>query len=202
MLLALCSFTTIAQEDHQGPKELIEDTTNRVLQILEKHKSRQNVEVSKPMAREMLQALEPAVNFGAIARGIMGKHRKAATEEQKKRFTRVLKNTLAQLYIESLDEFSIRNVEVLDLPPDFNAQTATKASVRMRATTADGATYVLNYSMRRNEDGSWEVRNIIADGVNLGLTYRSQFDDLMSRYQDIDKVIEVWPEEISPGENG
>lgn len=70
----------------------------------------------------------------------------------------------------------------------------------MRATTDDGATYILSYSMRRSEDGGWEVRNIIADGVSLGLTYRSQFDDLMSRHQDIDQVIKAWPKENDPDE--
>lgn len=195
-LLALSSGQVAAQENQQGPQELIEATTERVLQVLERHQAHQNQQVTEAMAEEMLQALQPAVDFNAIARGIMGEHLEAASEEQRQRFTRVLKNTLAQLYIDSLDEINVRQVEVLDLPPDFNPETATSASVQMRATTQGGETYTLTYSMRKTSEDGWKVLNIIAGGVNLGLTYRSQFDDLMNRHQNIDRAIASWPKEV------
>ena len=51
--------------------------------------------------------------------------------------------------------------------------------------------------MRANTSGAWKVRNIIVDGINLGLTYRNQFDGAMSRHgNDIEKVIGNWSEEV------
>lgn len=200
LLLVLGSFSATAQEDPTGPKELIENTTTRVLQVLEKHKARQDEKENQAMASEMLQALEPAVNFEVIALGIMGKHRNAATEDQKQRFAKVLKDTLAQLYVESFNDINIQNVEVLDLPPDFVPETATEASVQMRTTMRSGETYTLTYSMRRSNTDGWQVLNILANGVNLGLIFRSQFNDLMSRYQDIDKVIDAWSSEVEADE--
>jgi phospholipid transport system substrate-binding protein len=49
--------------------------------------------------------------------------------------------------------------------------------------------------MGQGEDGVWRVRNVIVDGVNLGLTYRNQFASAMQSGDargDIDAVIDEW----------
>jgi len=40
--------------------------------------------------------------------------------------------------------------------------------------------------MRRDDQGGWVVRNIVVNGINLGLTYMNQFDGAMSRYGSVD----------------
>jgi len=59
-------------------------------------------------------------------------------------------------------------------------------------TTQEGKSFKLTYSMAKKESG-WQVRNIIVDGINMGLTYRSQFDSSMiSNDNNIDAVIDTW----------
>ena len=49
-------------------------------------------------------------------------------------------------------------------------------------------------SMARGDNG-WQVRNLIFDGVNLGLTYRNQFSQLMRETEnDADLAIARWTE--------
>ena len=39
------------------------------------------------------------------------------------------------------------------------------------------------------------VRNLILEGLNLGLTYRNQFDELMqANGNNVDKAIDAWAE--------
>ncbi|PPR13724.1 MAG: hypothetical protein CFH43_01071, partial [Proteobacteria bacterium] len=53
------------------------------------------------------------------------------------------------------------------------------------------------YSMRKNKEGQWQARNMIVDGINLGLTYLNQFDSAMNRYErNIDKVISSWQTDL------
>ena len=43
--------------------------------------------------------------------------------------------------------------------------------------------------------GDWRVRNVIVNGINLGLTYRNQFAEALrspANKGDIDKVIAGW----------
>ena len=53
----------------------------------------------------------------------------------------------------------------------------------------------------RFTDATWQVRNIIVDGINMGLTYRNQFDSMMiTNNNDMDAVIANWAAEADDEE--
>tara|TARA_R110002111_G_scaffold4431_4_gene25010 strand:- start:104 stop:685 length:582 start_codon:yes stop_codon:yes gene_type:complete len=185
VFLALVAFLgtlpgiSLAQENADNPSHLIEQSTQKVLQALEAQTGTGETVSVSALADELLSILETVVDFDSIARGVMGKYGRTASDAQIEEFATVF-----------------REIRVLDMPGDFDPATAEKASVGMQATTADGESFSLSYSMRRNAKGNWVVRNIVVDGINLGLTYMNQFDGAMSRHGSIDKVIAQWPEEM------
>ncbi|TCO77870.1 MlaC/ttg2D family ABC transporter substrate-binding protein [Chromatocurvus halotolerans] len=198
-LAALVSYLpgfSIAQEENNNPAVLIEQSTDRVLQVLESHTETGEAVSVSALADELLSTLEAVVDFESIARGVMGKHAGAASDKQVQEFASVFRESLVSLYARSFRTFEIKEARVLDMPVDFDAETAAKATVRMQATTADGESYSLSYAMRRDDERRWVVRNIVVDGINLGLTYMNQFDGAMSRYGSVDTVIARWPEEM------
>jgi phospholipid transport system substrate-binding protein len=140
---------------------------------------------------QMSTVLDELVDFKTLARGIMGKHYKAATEAQRLAYQQTLRTYLIEIYTKALVNFKSRSIEILPLkkPP------TTRATVSMKVTTQGDSTFLLAYSMAHKE-GVWQVRNIIVDGINMGLTYRSQFDSMMiSNSNDVDAVIENWASE-------
>ena len=47
--------------------------------------------------------------------------------------------------------------------------------------------------MYLDENNEWKIINIVVNGINLGLTFRSQFYSLMDKNNnDISKVIDKW----------
>ena len=49
------------------------------------------------------------------------------------------------------------------------------------------------YTLRQGSDGSWKLRNVVIEGLNLGRIYQNQFDAAVKQYNgDIDKVIANW----------
>ena len=118
----------------------------------------------------------------------MGKHFKVAIDDQRLAFQQTLRNYLVEVYTKALVKFKSKSIEIIPLkkPP------TNKATISMEVTTQDDATFLLAYSMAKKES-AWLVRNIIVDGINMGLTYRSQFDSMMiSNNNDVDAVIENW----------
>ena len=198
VFLANVPEVSLAQgdSDPDNPARLIEQSTDRVLQILRSHTASGDAVSVSALADELLSNLEPLVDFDSIARGVMGRHAKAASDRQIEKFAQVFRESLVSLYARSFRTFEVEEARVLDMPSGFDPATAKKASVRMRATTADGETFSLSYSMRRDDQGGWVVRNIVVNGINLGLTYMNQFDGAMSRYGSVDEVIAQWPEEM------
>jgi len=48
-------------------------------------------------------------------------------------------------------------------------------------------------SPEHNNEKRWLLRNVIINGINIGLQFRSQFNAYMQKYRgDIDLVIENW----------
>jgi len=196
LLLSLLTSHGVFADSAKGPRAVIQESTDRVLELVERQKQESDSQATPEMAAELLRVLEPVVDFDSIARGVMGKHRQAASTQQVEEFVEVFKDSLSQLYMRSFQSLEVKAVEVMELPKDFDPQTAFKATVQMQATIDSGENFGISYSMRKDDNDQWVVRNIIVDGINLGLTYMNQFDGAVKRHGSIDKAIASWPEEM------
>ena len=87
------------------------------------------------MAEELLEVLEPVVDFDSIALGVMGKHGQEASDTQVERFASIFKSSLSKLYIKSFESLDVQSIEVMPLPDDFEPESASRVSVEMRADT-------------------------------------------------------------------
>ena len=69
----------------------------------------------------------------------------------------------------------------------------------MEIHTAQGEVWPVVYSMAQDDSGEWRVRNLIVNGINMGLTYRNQFNSAARdpKYGgDLDPVIAEWADLI------
>src|SRR5690606_1096837 len=111
-----------------------------------------------------------------------------ATPEQRQRFADTFKWGLVRTYALALTEFEDGKVVVV--PPDRPPRTPDRQTVKMEIHTKSGEVYPVLYSVVL-DDGQWKVRNLIVNGVNMGLTYRNQIASAMNdpKYGgDLDKV--------------
>ena len=57
--------------------------------------------------------------------------------------------------------------------------------------------YTIGYQMGQYKDGSWRLRNLIIETINLGEIYRNQFSALArDADDDLDSVIARWNEAL------
>ena len=155
--------------------------------------SRDDVDEDRDRFFEDVDALlSPAIDFSGFARGVMSVHYRKATAEQRRRFADNFKSGLLRTYALSLTSFE--DGEVVVLPPDGPPRRPDRQNVRMEIRTAGNA-YSVIYAMRLGKDGVWRIGNIVIAGVNIGLTFRSQFKSAVadSKYGgDLDRVIDAW----------
>ena len=143
-----------------------------------------------PLRREVRALLGEQVAFERIARGVMGRHREGATPAQIDRFATVFTSTLIELYAGALVALEAESIEV----QPAEQSRPDRARVTMEVTTTAGQKFTLFYSMALGE-GGWEVRNMVVNGINLGVTFRNRFDALASEQGgDVDAVIDAWAE--------
>lgn len=198
-LLALASAVllhpVLAEEDageQRGPAETVRDVSDRVVAIIDRHRGSFN-EDPKAFYQAVDEAMAGFVDYRSIARAVMARYWSRADESQRDRFVERFRRGLVRSYGRAMFEFDQKKVEVLPVLPEHRRDD--RALVRMEVTGTNGRIYPVRYSMVRNEAGRWQVRNVIVDGVNLGLTYRNQFDSAMQSGDaagDIDAVISNW----------
>ncbi len=145
--------------------------------------------------REVDASLAPFIDFEGFSRGVMAKYYRRASPEQKARFSESFRIALIRTYAKALVEFD--NQEIIVKGSKENPKKPGKARVSLEVHGKNGTVYPVEYSLV-NLDGQWKLRNVVIDGINIGLQFRSQFASYMARYNNsIDEVIEHWNVDVS-----
>ncbi|MCL5426993.1 MAG: ABC transporter substrate-binding protein [Gammaproteobacteria bacterium] len=182
-----------AQAQSQTPEALIRENVESLMADLN---GREDYYANNLSELEALvdSNLDQVADFRYIGASVMGSYFRNATPEQRSRFADVFRQTLIDTYTRGLVTFDYDELRVLD------AQQAQRhddqASVAMEVVANNGQVYPVSYSLRLS-DGEWRVVNVIVNGINLGLTFRNQFDQAMrDNNRDYDAVINGWSPEV------
>ncbi len=146
---------------------------------------------------ERVPALESVIeeyfDLGVVTRGVVGQHRESLTAEQMSRFEVEFQYALVNLISTALEE--IDDYELTVQAPRMRGDD--RAQVPAIVDTGSQGTFEFQFSLAVSDD-RWNVLNLIVNGVNLGLTYRNQFNELMlSNNHDVDAVITGWRETVA-----
>ena len=164
-------------------------THNNIILILQT-KNALFEEDSELFIQEISNAFSPIVDFQRIARNVMGKHYKVSTPSQRDRFSEAFRTSLLNTYSKTLIEF--KDEEIIVLPPKNKSNSPNKVKVDIEIVTSSKS-YPGVYSMYLDKNNEWKIINIVVNGINLGLTFRSQFYSLMEKNNnDISTVIDKW----------
>ncbi len=176
------------------PTEMVRQTSDAVLELIGAGKDYADEDPER-FYREVEALLSQVVDFESFARSVMAVHYRDATPEQRNRFADTFKWGLVRTYALALTEFEDGKVVVLE--PDRPPRNPKRQTVTMEIHAGSGEVYPVLYSVTQEDDGSWLIRNLIVNGVNMGLTYRNQFNGAMNDPKhrgDMDRVIEAWGE--------
>jgi len=193
LVLSLMALPLMAAESDQRPEQMIRDSIKDLMTQIEGRETyfADNIDELKAIVDD---SLEEVADFRYIAASVMGRYFGNATPQQRSRFVDTFRKTLIDTYTKGLVTFDYREIRVLD-----NQQASRyedQASVAMEVVANDGSVYPVSYSLRL-DDGQWKVVNVIVNGINLGLTFRNQFDQAMREHnRDYDAVIDGWAPEL------
>ncbi|SDN21026.1 phospholipid transport system substrate-binding protein [Vreelandella arcis] len=195
LLVTLMPLSASAQS--ASPEAIIRDNINEFMEQLEGREAYYEDNIDE-LKQKVDESLEEVADFRYIGASVMGIYFRNASPEQRSRFVDVFRKTLIDTYARGLVTFDYEDIRVLD---DQRPQREEdRASVAMEVIGTNGDVYPVNYSLRLS-DGEWRVVNVIVNGINLGLTFRNQFDQAMrDNNRDYDAVIEGWSPEVGVDE--
>jgi len=194
--LVLISLSATAAPD-RSPEQVIRDSVDELMGQIEGNRDyyASNLDELEALVDD---SLDDIANFRYIGASVMGRYFQNATPEQRTRFANVFRQTLIDTYTKGLVTFDYRELRVLE--GQREPRHEDQASVAMEVVAMDGTVYPVSYTLRL-ADEQWKVVNVIVNGINLGLTFRNQFDQAMREpRRDYDAVIDSWAPEIATEE--
>ena len=180
--LLLLSAPPAFADSHETPESVIRSATNSVVERLEA-----NPDLSRDPGRLYAMVNDvvlPHFDFNRIARRVLGKYWRRASDDQKRRFISEFQTLLVKTYAVAVASYEYEGIAYRSP----RSRSETEISVPTEITGNGGPGIPITYELHL-VDGSWKVYDIVVDGVSLSLTYRSDFRSLV-RQQGIDALIE------------
>ena len=133
---------------------------------------------------------EPMVDVTTVSRLILAKAYKSATKSQIELFEERTKKLLLDTYVTTLLEFEDYEIKTNE-EIKVNRKTY-EVEIQFLSDTSSW-TGKTKFTLYRNKSGELKIVNIIIDGINLGLTFRNQFKDILEENDlDLDRAISEW----------
>jgi len=192
LLLVVVIKPAAAEGSWSEARAVVDEATRDMLALMDNDAltGEENIE---QLMREIETIISPVVDFPYIARQVMGKYFRRASDEERDRFADVFKTTLLRTYAKSISGFELRNYDIQ--VPGSESPEPDKQVVSVNMKAANGQTYTLVYYMLR-QNGRWTLVNVMVDGINLRITFRNQFSDLYERNRSMSATIEAWAEQM------
>ena len=180
------SLYILSDED---PYIFIDENAQKMVRVLTEDSSL--FETDRALYENKIKEIfEPMIDFRRVAASVMGKkYYLLATKEERAKFVLIFRDSLLDTYAETLAQWGDSTITT-EFPK--NKQELSK-NVEVKQILDTGTSKSpISYKLRKSKDG-WKIVNIIINGVNLGLTFRNQFQALaVSHNENISETLRNW----------
>ncbi len=176
-----------------NPQVVVQQATDALLTRITKERA-VLMKDEAALFRVVEENITPFVDVDGIARSVMGQYFRQATPAQQKEFARVFKQSLVRTYAKGLTSYEDQKIVFKPYKAGSDPQ---KAQVNVDVHGDGGQIYPVTFQMQMDKAGQWKVRNLILNGINLGLTFRNQFSSAVETHRgSLDKAIAGWSPEV------
>ena len=173
-----------------GPRELIDQAVVEVVSTL---KNDELSDRQKRLAVESVVGRETDIQ--TISALVLAKHFKKFDEAQKARFAEQFRTHLVLTYWKNAAHLLFERIDVTDDREEARGDW----SVMTKVIAPSGSDVKIEYRMRKNADGRWQIIDIIIEGVSMVSNFRSQFQEVLSTGTP-DKLVELLTEKNAAAE--
>lgn len=194
--LLWCNYT-LAEADPAQAHKIVADTITQTLQVINESRP---VYQSQPelFLKRVDGVLSPVLDFDRIARRVMAKHYRTASDAERSRFISVFKQSLLNTYARGLVEFTDYKINMLPLRTLNQSDKNTK--VDFEVVTAAGQIFPITQSLYFNtQQNTWLIQNVIINGINVGQLFRDQFARLVDEKGSVSAAIDAWEGVLKAG---
>ena len=161
---------TVGADDKDVTKKLLESKIEAAIAVLQKNDLDQ-----EGKNKQIIEIVTPLFDFSLMAKLSLGrKYWPGLTKEERQRFTELFTKRLKESYLDDLTLYTDEKV-VFKTP----VQVKRKIKIPTELVSKDNKISML-YKFHKSKH-SWLIYDIEVQGVSIISTYRSQFDQVLSK---------------------
>ena len=187
LLTFLGSFSALVDSDTKAAVEPLKIARDTFYTDVSKYNKGQLSE--EELVTRISEQFAPLMNDRIIALRVMGRFARQATDAERDRFTDRLEMSLVDAYARGLAAYG---GEQLVLPDEGVILKPGRAIVSARLEAPGREPLPIQFAMGFAETSGWMVENVVISGINLGLTLRNQFADLVKSSGSVSGAIDSW----------
>jgi phospholipid transport system substrate-binding protein len=184
MVFAAASLADAAIDPNSqanDPQPLLEERIHELLVRLRDNS--EAIRKDKSVAYEISDELiVPIIDFPRIARLVIGKYWRDATESQREEITSEIRELLVRSYVTAMSSYIddlISEENMIDFQPSHYQPGDRKASVRANIALGGRPPAEVQYQLYFMD--KWKIYDIRIEGISLALTYRTSFGEQIRR---------------------
>ena len=190
--LFLIFFFALESFTEEDPYVFIDNNAQKMVQVLTLEADL--FETDRALYEQKIKDIfEPMIDFKLVAASVMGKkYYLLASKEERSEFVVIFKESLLDTYAETLAQWGDSTITT-EFPD--NKTNIYEKNVEVKQILDTGSSkYPISYKLRKNKnEKGWKIVNIIINGVNLGLTFRNQFQALADTHnENINLTLRYW----------
>ena len=157
-------------DDKNAAKELLVSKIDAALAVLKKKDL-----VQQEKNKKVIKIVEPMFDYNLMAKLTLGrKYWPGLSEKNKEKFTELFVDRLKNTYVDKLSLYTNEKVDY-----ETPVQNGIKIQIPTKVISKD-KNFTMLYKLYRSSSG-WKIYDIEIEGVSLISTYRSQFNDILSK---------------------
>lgn len=158
------------------PQDRVRETVNAVLTVLQ-DKSLQGPDNTDRRREKMRQAVFQRFGFEEMAQRSLGHYWQKRTPAEKKEFVELFGELLERSYINKIESYS--GEQTVQYTKETIEQDGY-ASVRTAVINKRDLNVEIEYKLLQR-NGTWQVYDVVIEGVSLVNNYRTQFHNILSQ---------------------
>ena len=153
-----------------SPEQVVQKIADDLASTIGEHREELKKDHEK-LIREIDGILLPHFDIEYASLLVLGTSARAATPEQRNRFSKAFYNSIAHRYAEGLLNYTRGNVNVRPFDSELNDK---RTIVRTEVVLDDGKKVAVDYAFRKTSSGEWKAYDVIIEGISYITNYRNQ----------------------------
>lgn len=165
----------------EDPQPLVAESINELLVRLRDNSER--IRKDQSIAYNISdEFIAPHIDFPRIARLVIGKYWRSASDSQRQRLTTGIRELLIRSYVTAMTSYIddlVADNNLIEFLPSRYQPGDRKASVRANMALGGRQPALVDYQLYYRD--KWKIYDIRIEGISLAITYRTSFGEQIKR---------------------